>query len=69
MTGVPFAFRCDTCGFEGDVRYPMGEAPDQTGCPAMYSEWPCDGTARRVYTPLAASAFKGSHAQEYRRTS
>ena len=63
---TPYRFRCDTCGFEGDLRYPMGEAPESTGCPALYSEWACPGTARRVYTPLSAPAFPGSHRAEYR---
>lgn len=65
MTGVPFAFKCDTCGFEGDLRFAMGSAPETTPCPALYSEWPCPGTARRVFKPLATAAFPGSHRATY----
>lgn len=66
MTGVPFLYRCDVCGFEAEARYPMGHAPESLPCMAQYGEWPCDGWSRRVYTPLAAPAFPGSHKAEYR---
>ena len=46
----------------------MGQAPDSLPCLAHYGEWPCEGWSRRVYTPLAAPAFPGSHKETYRRT-
>lgn len=63
---MTFPFRCDTCGFEIDREGRIGQPPDPVGCLAFYSEWACVGTMRRVYTPLVAPAFNGSHAAEYR---
>ena len=63
---TPYLFKCDGCGFEAEALYPMGQAPETLGCLAFYSEWACVGTSRRVFTPLVAPAFKGSHRAEYR---
>lgn len=62
-----FPFRCDSCGFDVDIEGHVGQPPEPVGCLAFWSEWACVGTMRRVYTPLQASAFPGSHKLEYGR--
>lgn len=59
---TPYTYRCSNCGADLERRYPMGEAPDSITC----LDTTCDGIARRVFTPLAAPAFPGSHKATYR---
>lgn len=64
-----YLYRCESCGIDIEYRTSMGTAPETILCPKGDGcEVDDGGIARRVYTPLAAPAFPGSHAQEYRKT-
>lgn len=52
-----YVYRCDTCGNEHDLIYPMGTAPDTLEHNDLWVT--CAGLLKRVFLPTAVS-FKGS---------